>query len=58
MIRPMHARAIGSRIKMVVCDLDGTLLNERHDISADDLAAIDRAKEKGVLDPTASDGPL
>lgn len=49
MISPMHARAIGSRVKLVVCDLDGTLLNERHDISPDDLAAIRRVNEKGVF---------
>lgn len=49
MISRKHARAIGSRVKLVVCDMDGTLLNERHDISAEDLAAIRRAKEKGVF---------
>lgn len=49
MISRMHARIIGSRVKLVVCDLDGTLLNEQHGISADDLAAIRQANKKGVF---------
>lgn len=49
MISPMVARDIGTRVKLVVCDLDGTLLNERHEISAEDLAAIRQVNEKGVF---------
>lgn len=49
LISPKAARDIGSRVKLVVCDLDGTLLNERHEISAEDLAAIRQVNEKGVF---------
>jgi Cof subfamily protein (haloacid dehalogenase superfamily) len=49
LISPAAAREIGRRIKLVVCDLDGTLLNARHQISAGDLAAIRLANEKGIF---------
>jgi Cof subfamily protein (haloacid dehalogenase superfamily) len=35
-------------IKMIASDLDGTLLNRRHKISAENLAAIRKAQAKGV----------
>lgn len=43
------ARSIGKNIRLVVCDLDGTLLNERFDISCENLKAIRRAQEKGIF---------
>lgn len=42
-------REIGKHVKLVVCDLDGTLLNKHHEISEEDLAAIDQASKKGIF---------
>lgn len=49
MVISNEGRKIGKEIKLVVCDLDGTLLNERHEISNDDLAAIEQARKQGIF---------
>ncbi len=49
MVNQIDARVIGSRVKLVVCDLDGTLLNGKHEISLNDQAAIREADKKGVF---------
>ncbi len=43
-----------SRIKLVVADMDGTLLNSRHEVSADFFDLYPRLKEKGVRFVAAS----
>lgn len=40
--------ALGLEIKLIVCDLDGTLLDERKQISDASLRAIERAREVGI----------
>lgn len=40
---------LGRRIRLIVCDLDGTLLDSRKRISGASLAAIGKAREKGVF---------
>lgn len=40
---------LGRQIKMIVCDLDGTLLDSRRQISAVNRAAVQKAREKGVF---------
>lgn len=40
---------LGRNIKMVVCDLDGTLLDSNKQISEANLRAIKKAREKGVF---------
>lgn len=40
---------LGQRIKLIVCDLDGTLLDSRKQISRASLAAIEKARAKGVF---------
>ena len=42
-------RALGRGIKVIVCDLDQTLLNSHKQISQTNLAAIQAAQEKGVF---------
>lgn len=42
-------RKLGQKIKMVVSDLDQTLLNSDATISAENLAAIRAAEEKGIF---------
>jgi Cof subfamily protein (haloacid dehalogenase superfamily) len=39
----------GAKIRLVVCDLDGTLLNGRKEISERNLEAIREARRKGVV---------
>lgn len=41
--------ALGREIKLIVCDLDGTLLNSDKQISRANLQVIDRAREKGIF---------
>ena len=36
------------KIKYVLCDLDGTLLNNRSDVSDEDLSTIDQVRKAGV----------
>ncbi len=36
-------------VKLVVCDLDGTLLNDKKEISQRNLEAIARANERGIM---------
>lgn len=40
---------LGQRIKLIVCDLDGTLLDSQKQISRASLAAIEKVREKGVF---------
>lgn len=40
---------LGQRIRLIVCDLDGTLLDSCKQISRASLAAIEKAREKGVF---------
>ena len=40
--------AIGKKIKLIVCDLDGTLLNSKKTIPPANMAAIRAARERGI----------
>lgn len=40
---------IGSGIKMIVSDIDGTLLNSQKGISKENMQAIQEARDKGIL---------
>ena len=51
-------RKLGQKIKMVVSDLDQTLLNSDATISAENLAAIRAAEEKGIFLQSALGGSL
>jgi Cof subfamily protein (haloacid dehalogenase superfamily) len=42
-------RKAGQAVRLIVCDLDGTLLNSRKLISAENLAALREAQAKGVF---------
>jgi Cof subfamily protein (haloacid dehalogenase superfamily) len=42
-------RKMGQSVRLLVCDLDGTLLNSRKLISAENLAAVRAAQAKGVF---------
>ena len=48
-MREEELRKAGQAIRLIVCDLDGTLLNSRKLISAENLAAIREAQVKGVF---------
>ena len=41
-------RELGEQIKLIICDMDGTLLNENKEISAKNREAIRYAKSRGV----------
>ena len=41
-------REAGKAIRMIVCDMDGTLLNSEKQISPGNRQAINRAREKGI----------
>jgi Cof subfamily protein (haloacid dehalogenase superfamily) len=45
----MHKTCSTGTIKAIVCDLDGTLLNSRKEISSANLAAIHAARERGIF---------
>lgn len=46
---PQHqAKQAAGKIKLVVCDLDGTLLNSRKEISPRSIAAVQAARKKGI----------
>lgn len=40
---------LGRAIKLIVCDMDGTLLDSRKQISRVSLAALEKAREKGII---------
>jgi len=40
-------RQLGSQVKLLVCDMDGTLLNPRKEVGADTLKALRKMKEAG-----------
>jgi Cof subfamily protein (haloacid dehalogenase superfamily) len=42
-------RKAGQAVRLIVCDLDGTLLNSRKQISSENLAAIRDAQAKGIF---------
>lgn len=42
-------RALGRKVKLIVCDLDGTLLNSGKQISDANLRAIEKAGREGVF---------
>ena len=48
-MREEELRKAGQAIRLIVCDLDGTLLNSRKLISSENLAAIREAQAKGIL---------
>jgi Cof subfamily protein (haloacid dehalogenase superfamily) len=41
-------RQLGSEIKLIICDMDGTLLNSGHRISKRSLKAFDEARKAGI----------
>lgn len=41
--------ALGRAIKLIVCDMDGTLLDSRKQISRVSLATLEKAREKGIF---------
>lgn len=41
--------ALGRAIKLIVCDMDGTLLDSRKQISRVSLATMEKAREKGIF---------
>lgn len=41
--------ALGRTIKLIVCDMDGTLLDSRKQISRVSLATLEKAREKGIF---------
>jgi Cof subfamily protein (haloacid dehalogenase superfamily) len=45
----VEPRKIGEGIRLIVCDLDGTLLNSQKQISSGNLAAIRAAQERGIV---------
>ena len=48
LVNESKGREFRKKIKLVVCDLDGTLLNERHEISEENIEAIEQARRQGV----------
>jgi Cof subfamily protein (haloacid dehalogenase superfamily) len=44
-----HIRQLGQEIRLIVCDLDGTLLNSQKTISAANLLAVRSAQERGIF---------
>ena len=45
---PLGNRTLGSRIRLVALDLDGTLLNSRHEVSAATTRALQTLRRHGV----------
>lgn len=41
--------ALGRTIKLIVCDMDGTLLDSRKQISRVSMATLEKAREKGIF---------
>jgi Cof subfamily protein (haloacid dehalogenase superfamily) len=48
-VREEDLRKAGRNIRLIVCDLDGTLLDSRKTISPENLAALRAAQEKGIF---------
>jgi Cof subfamily protein (haloacid dehalogenase superfamily) len=49
MVQEEDLQKAGQHIRLIVCDLDGTLLNSRKLISSENLAAINEARVKGIF---------
>ena len=43
-----HTKQNRKPVKLIAIDMDGTLLNDRHEISEDNRKAIKQAQEKGI----------
>mgnify|MGYP002394664563 FL=1 len=54
--RPTHSRTMGSenRVRLIVSDIDGTLLNDAKEVSQATIAALRRASELGIAIALAS----
>jgi Cof subfamily protein (haloacid dehalogenase superfamily) len=48
-VREEDLRKAGRNIRLIVCDLDGTLLNSRKLISPENLAAVREARSRGIF---------
>jgi Cof subfamily protein (haloacid dehalogenase superfamily) len=48
-VRENDLRKAGRKIRLIVCDLDGTLLNSRKLISPENLAAVREARSRGIF---------
>jgi Cof subfamily protein (haloacid dehalogenase superfamily) len=48
-VREEDLREAGRNIRLIVCDLDGTLLNSRKLISPENLAAVREARSRGIF---------
>jgi Cof subfamily protein (haloacid dehalogenase superfamily) len=48
-VREEDLREAGRKIRLIICDLDGTLLNSRKLISPENLAAVREARSRGIF---------
>jgi Cof subfamily protein (haloacid dehalogenase superfamily) len=48
-VREQDLREAGRNIRLIVCDLDGTLLNSQKLISPENLAAVREARRRGIF---------